>query len=174
MIADGGRLVPWARLCRCGGEDADHRDTVFRTGSLTKTLTAIVVMQPWERGSWTWTRRRTTTFAASGWSQCSRICGRRLCDISYAYRRRRLLAAAVGSASAGPGFGRPSGTVRAPRLAEYYRRGLPVEVEPGTKWAYSNHGFGALGQIVEDVRASRWRAISAITSLIRWECSTPI
>ena len=36
-------------------------------------------------------------------------------------------------------------------LAEYYRRGLPVEVEPGTKWVYSNHGFAALGQIVEDV-----------------------
>ncbi len=34
---------------------------------------------------------------------------------------------------------------------DYYRRGLPVEVEPGTKWAYSNHGFAALGQIVEDV-----------------------
>jgi CubicO group peptidase (beta-lactamase class C family) len=26
-----------------------------------------------------------------------------------------------------------------------------VEVEPGTKWVYSNHGFAALGQIVEDV-----------------------
>ena len=36
-------------------------------------------------------------------------------------------------------------------LADYYRRGLPVEVEPGTKWAYSNHGFAALGQIIEDV-----------------------
>jgi CubicO group peptidase (beta-lactamase class C family) len=26
-----------------------------------------------------------------------------------------------------------------------------VEIEPGTKWAYSNHGFAALGQRVEDV-----------------------
>ena len=26
-----------------------------------------------------------------------------------------------------------------------------MEVEPGTKWVYSNHGFAALGQIVEDV-----------------------
>lgn len=38
-----------------------------------------------------------------------------------------------------------------PSLADYYRRGLPVEVEPGTKWVYSNHGFAMLGQIVEDV-----------------------
>jgi len=30
-----------------------------------------------------------------------------------------------------------------PRLsqAEYYPGGLRVDVEPGTKWAYSNHGF---------------------------------
>ena len=26
-----------------------------------------------------------------------------------------------------------------------------MEIEPGTKWVYSNHGFAALGQIVEDV-----------------------
>lgn len=38
-----------------------------------------------------------------------------------------------------------------PSLAEYYRGGLRVDIEPGTKWAYSNHGFATLGQIVEDV-----------------------
>jgi hypothetical protein len=54
-----------------------------------------------------------------------------------------LLRPALGwSASAG----RP-----APSLAEYYRGGLRIDVEPGTKWAYSNHGFATLGQIVEDV-----------------------
>jgi hypothetical protein len=40
---------------------------------------------------------------------------------------------------------------RPPPLAEYYRGGLHVDVEPGTKWAYSNHGFATAGQIVEDV-----------------------
>jgi len=38
-----------------------------------------------------------------------------------------------------------------PSLAEYYRGGLRADFEPGTKWAYSNHGFATLGQIVEDV-----------------------
>ena len=51
----------------------------------------------------------------------------------------------------GVGSGDRAGRSGAPALADYYRRGLPVEVEPGTKWAYSNHGFAALGQIVEDV-----------------------
>jgi len=36
-------------------------------------------------------------------------------------------------------------------LPGYYRGSLPVDVEPGTRWVYSNHGFAALGQIVEDV-----------------------
>jgi len=51
----------------------------------------------------------------------------------------------------GVGSGDRAGRSGAPPLGEYYRRGLPVEVEPGTKWAYSNHGFAALGQIVEDI-----------------------
>ena len=38
-----------------------------------------------------------------------------------------------------------------PTLAEYYRGGLRLAVEPGTIWAYSDHGFATLGQIVEDV-----------------------
>lgn len=38
-----------------------------------------------------------------------------------------------------------------PTLAEYYRDGLRVVDEPGTGFAYSNHGFATLGQIVEDV-----------------------
>ena len=48
------------------------------------------------------------------------------------------------------GWGAPVGR-RAPPLAEYHRGGLRVDVEPGTKWAYSNHGFATVGQIVEDV-----------------------
>ena len=38
-----------------------------------------------------------------------------------------------------------------PTLAEYYRAGLTSVVEPGMAFAYSNHGFATLGQIVEDV-----------------------
>jgi hypothetical protein len=38
-----------------------------------------------------------------------------------------------------------------PTLAQYYGGGLRVVAEPGTTFAYSNHGFATLGQIVEDV-----------------------
>ena len=38
-----------------------------------------------------------------------------------------------------------------PTLAEYYRGGLRIDAEPGTRFTYTNHGFATLGQIVEDV-----------------------
>lgn len=40
---------------------------------------------------------------------------------------------------------------RVPTLAEYYRGGLHLVAEPGTRHTYSNHDFATLGQIVEDV-----------------------
>jgi hypothetical protein len=57
---------------------------------------------------------------------------------------------------AGPFAGRPpilSVPVGAPlpTLAEHFRRGLRVVAQPGTRFAYSNHGYATLGQIVEDV-----------------------
>ena len=38
-----------------------------------------------------------------------------------------------------------------PTLAEYYRGGLRIDAEPGTRFMYTNHGFATLGQIVADV-----------------------
>jgi CubicO group peptidase (beta-lactamase class C family) len=38
-----------------------------------------------------------------------------------------------------------------PSLAEYYRDGLRVVGEPGSAFAYCNHGFATLGQMVEDI-----------------------
>lgn len=38
-----------------------------------------------------------------------------------------------------------------PTPTEYYRNGLRPAIPPGTKWAYSNHAFNTLGQLVEDI-----------------------
>jgi CubicO group peptidase (beta-lactamase class C family) len=127
-------------------------DTVFRIGSLTKTFTAIAVMQLWEQGS------VDLDAPANDY-----LCSFQLIPAKASFRPatvRHLLTHTAGIGywrglsdllRPGVGSGDRAGRSGAPPLADYYRKGLPVEVEPGTKWVYSNHGFAALGQIVEDV-----------------------
>ena len=125
-------------------------ETVFRIGSLTKVVTAVAVLQLWEEGrisldapandylrAFQVTRKRPELHPATVRHLLTHTSG-----IGYWRRMADLL-------RPGPGAG-----VQADRivpLSEFYRRGLPQEVEPGTKWVYSNHAFAALGQIVEDV-----------------------
>ncbi len=127
------------------------QDTVFRIGSLTKTLTAIAVMQLWEQGLVDLDAPVSDYLRAFRLVPASPRLGpvtlRHLlthtAGIGYWPRPRDLLR---------PGLGSGVQTRRPARpLAEYLRSGLRIEVEPGTKWMYSNHGFAALGQVVEDV-----------------------
>ena len=126
-------------------------DTVFRIGSITKTFTAIAVMQLSEQGLVDLDALANDylhTFRLVPAEESFRPTVRHLlthtAGIGYWRRLSDLL-------QPGLGAGVRAGHSGAPQLAEYYRRGLPVEIEPGTKWVYSNHGFAALGQIVEDV-----------------------
>jgi CubicO group peptidase (beta-lactamase class C family) len=128
------------------------QDTVFRIGSITKTFTAIAVMQLWEQGlldldapanDYLRTFRLVPTKASLRPATVRHLLTH-TAGVGFLRRLSDLLQPGVGAG------------VRAARsgalpLADYYRGGLPVEVEPGTRWAYSNHGFAALGQIVEDV-----------------------
>jgi CubicO group peptidase (beta-lactamase class C family) len=127
-------------------------DTVFRVGSITKTVTAIAVMQLWEQGlvdldapanQYLRTFRLVPAKASVGLPTVRHLLTH-TAGVGYWRRLSDLLQPGVGS-------GDRAGRSGAPPLADYYRRGLPVEVEPGTKWVYSNHGFAALGQLVEDV-----------------------
>ena len=124
-------------------------DTVFRIGSITKTFTAIAVMQLSEQG---WV---DLDAPASDYLRAFRLVPD---QVSFRPTLRHLLTHTAGIGywrrlldllQPGVGSGDRAGRSGAPPLADYYRRGL--EVEPGTKWAYSNHGFAVLGQIVEDV-----------------------
>lgn len=131
-------------------------DTVFRVGSLTKTFTAVAVLQLWEQG------RLDLDAPASRYLSTFRLRPARP-DLEPATVRHLL------THTAGIGYWRrPSDLLhpvsgagveaRHPKpLAQYYRGGLPQEIQPGTKWVYSNHGFAALGQLVEDVSGQRLR-----------------
>jgi CubicO group peptidase (beta-lactamase class C family) len=157
VIADGG--LAWFHghgLADVVAKTPITEDTVFRIASLTKTFTAVAVMQLWEQGlvdldapanDYLRTFRLVPTKASLRPATVRHLLTH-TAGLGYWRRLSDLLQPGVGTG------------VRAARsgalpLADYYRRGLPVEVEPGAKWAYSNHGFAALGQIVEDVTAER-------------------
>jgi CubicO group peptidase (beta-lactamase class C family) len=126
-------------------------DTAFRIASITKTFTAIAVLQLWEQGL------LDVDAPASEYLRAFRLIPtkagfrpatvRHLLTHTAGVRAVRSVADLFRPAL---GWGTPIGQP-APPLDEYYRHGLRIDVEPGTKWAYSNHGFATLGQIVEDV-----------------------
>jgi CubicO group peptidase (beta-lactamase class C family) len=126
-------------------------DTVFRVGSLTKVLTAVAVMQLCEQGLIDLDEPvddylrafRLVPAKAEFRGATARHLLTHSAGVGYWRRRSDLLLH--------PGVGSGDVVRSIVPLAELYRDGLPVDVEPGTRWAYSNHGFAALGQIVEDV-----------------------
>jgi len=126
-------------------------DTVFRIGSLTKTVTAVAIMQLREQGvvdldapANDYLRAFQLVPDSAGFTQATvRHLLTHTAGVGYWRRRSDLLLH--------PGVGAGVTARSVVQLPEYYRGGLPIDVEPGTRWAYSNHGFAALGQIVEDV-----------------------
>jgi CubicO group peptidase (beta-lactamase class C family) len=122
------------------------RDTVFRIGSITKTFTAIAVMQLQEQGlvdldapASDYLRSFQLVPAKASFRPATvRHLLTHTAGIGYFRRLSDLLQPGMGS-------GDRARRRPVPPPAEYYRAGLPVEVEPGTKWVYSNHGFAVLG-----------------------------
>jgi CubicO group peptidase (beta-lactamase class C family) len=126
-------------------------DTVFRIASVTKTMTAIAVMQLWEQGL------VDLDAPASEYLRAYRLVPARASFRPATLRHLLTHTAGVRAARTAAdllrpvmGWGAPAGCP-IPPLADYYAGGLRIDVEPGTKWAYCNHGFATLGQIVEDV-----------------------
>lgn len=126
-------------------------DTIFRIASITKTFTAIAVMQLWERGLVDLdapandyllayalvpddprfppaTLRHLLTHTA-GLPELAHPWGALMPDFGESVRSGRPL----------------------PSLAEYYGGTLRVGAAPGTRFVYGNHSPATLGQLVEDV-----------------------
>jgi CubicO group peptidase (beta-lactamase class C family) len=128
----------------------DH--TVFRIASITKTFTAIAVMQLWEQGL-------VDLDAPAN----EYLRGFRLIPAKDTWREatlRHLLTHTAGV----PKLVHPSRAVFSgwfgesvplerpvPALGEFYRGALPLVAEPGTTFNYTDHSLAAVGQIVEDV-----------------------
>jgi CubicO group peptidase (beta-lactamase class C family) len=126
-------------------------DTVFRIASITKTMTAIAVMQLREQGL------VDLDAPANDYLRAYRLVpakpGFRAATV------RHLLTHTAGLAEVVPPWGvvlpdwgegvrvgRPL-----PTLAEHYGGRLRVAADPGTRFVYGNHSPATLGQLVEDV-----------------------
>jgi CubicO group peptidase (beta-lactamase class C family) len=134
-------------------------DTVFRIASITKTFTAIAVMQLCEQGL------IDLDAPANDYLRPYRLVPARANFRPATVRHLLTHTAGIPEArhvrdlfhpEAGPFEGRPPILsvpfgAPLPSLAEYYHAGLRVVAQPGTAFAYSNHGFATLGQVVEDV-----------------------
>ncbi|MFD7665003.1 serine hydrolase domain-containing protein [Streptomyces sp. NPDC059788] len=131
-------------------------DTVFRIASISKTCTAIAVMQLWERGlvdldapAANYLGAYPLTPAEPGFRPAT--LRHLLTHTAGIGELRSAVDLLRPNAGEGVRLGRPL-----PSLAEYYRHGLRIEAEPGTRWTYANHGFATLGQVVEEVSGERF------------------
>jgi CubicO group peptidase (beta-lactamase class C family) len=125
-------------------------DTVFRIGSITKTITALAVMQLVEQG------RVDLDVPADDYLRAYKLVPRKASWPPATVRH--LLTHTAGIAEEVPrsaafrrdfGVSFPPG--RVPTPAEYYRGRVWLDVEPGSRFRYTDHGSTAVGQIVEDV-----------------------
>jgi CubicO group peptidase (beta-lactamase class C family) len=125
-------------------------DTVFRIASITKTFTAIAVMQLWERGL------VDLDAPANDYLRAYQLVPARASHPPATVRH--LLTHTAGIAQVlrpqdwlAPVRGELRAAGQMPTLARYYRGGLRLVNEPGARFTYGDHGFATLGQIVEDV-----------------------
>lgn len=150
VVRDGNLEFHGHGLADVATNDPVTRDTVFRVGSLTKTFTAIAVLQLCERGLIDLDApaaeylRAYELVSARPWHRPPTV--RHLlthtAGLPELVYPTRVLRPILGETVP---FGR-----RVPTLAEFYRGRLRLVAEPGVVHTYSNHGFATLGQIVED------------------------
>lgn len=126
-------------------------ETVFRIASITKTFTAVAVMQLWEQGMVDLDAPANEFLRAF-----------KLIPSDPAWRPATVRHLLTHTAGLGE-LAHPMGTFRPdfgesfekgrpmPALADFYGDGLRLHAEPGTRFVYNNHGPSTLGQLVEDV-----------------------
>jgi len=151
LVADGKPPV-FACLGLADRQSARSIDarTLFRIASISKTLTAISLMQLRDDGL-----LRLDDPVNNHLKQFRIAVPPGAPDVTF----RHLLTHTSGIGEVPKTsdlFRRPAwgaGRPNAPptNLGELYGDVLHVEVAPATKWAYANHGFAVLGQLVEDI-----------------------
>lgn len=141
-----GDLVWWGsrgRVVRAESQQAPTADTQYRVGSITKVMTAILVLQLRDEGALALSDRLDV----------------HLPGIAFGARTlRELLSHSSGMPAEPPGpwWERSPGVPFATLAAALDEGGAPFE--PGQEFHYSNVGYALLGEVVARHRATSWMA----------------
>jgi CubicO group peptidase (beta-lactamase class C family) len=126
-------------------------DTTFRIGSISKTMTAIGIMQLWEQGKF------DLDEPVNRYLRTYKVLHMDPNAPPVTFRHLLTHTAGIGEVRDWGDLMQPIGGLAVREgekilpLGEYYKGRLTPEVYPGTKWMYANHGFATLGQLVEDI-----------------------
>ena len=130
--------------------------THFRIGSISKTMTAIGLMQLWQE------RKVSLDDPVSAALHSYALRGARAGDGAITFRQLLTHTSGLGMLRSWTDALSPTAglSVRAgrpvPSLKDFYASGLQAEAPPGVKWSYSNHAFATLGQVIEDLSGERF------------------
>ena len=134
--------------------------TLFRVASVTKTFTALAVMQLVEQqriGLDDPVNRHLRTLTIDAPAGAPAVTVRHLLTHQAGLREPlRWSDLARPSRILGPRVGR-----RSPALADLYRGGIAAHSAPGVAWSYSNDGYAVLGQLIEDVTGTPYASYVA-------------
>jgi len=126
-------------------------DTVFRIMSISKTFTAIGIMQLWEQG------RLDLDETVNRYLKSMKVLHRDLEAPPVTFRHLLTHTSGIGEAPSVPFLMHPVvGLAARPdmpieSMPELYNGRLIPELYPGEKWSYSNHAFAVLAQLIEDI-----------------------
>jgi D-alanyl-D-alanine carboxypeptidase len=121
-------------------------ETIFRLGSITKQFTAASIMQLVEQGKLKVEDpvSKYYTAAPAAWSKIT---------IRHLLNHRSGIPSYTGL----PGFMQTMATTdRTPEQIIELTRDMPLEFEPGSKYAYNNTGYVLLGHIIEKVSGEKY------------------
>lgn len=126
-------------------------ETVFRIGSISKTFTVAGIMQLWEQG------KLDLDDPVNNYLKDYKVLHDDPEAPPVTFRHMITHTSGIGEVRSLNDIFQPVGGLGAETdepeipLSEYYDGLLKPEVYPGEKWAYANHAYATLGQLVEDI-----------------------
>jgi CubicO group peptidase (beta-lactamase class C family) len=141
-------------LAEAESKKAVTTDTIFRIASISKTFTAIGIMQLWEKGKF------KLDDPVNGYLKDYQVLHPDPHAPPVTFRHMLTHTSGIGEmrdmSDLIEGLVNPSSFSYSPdkplpALEEYYNGLLVPDVHPEKKWAYANNAFATLGQLIEDI-----------------------